>query len=330
MNALDPRSRTAIVRSTAFLRHDTGDHPERSARIIAVDCELERRRLLGNRPAVTCSPVADEEILRVHTSAMLAHLEAVAVSGGAWLDGDTVVRPDSMDVARMAAGGAVNAVNAVISDLIDHAFVIARPPGHHATAERAMGFCLLNSVAIAAAHAIASGLQRVAIIDWDVHHGNGTQDIFYGRDDLLYGSIHQSPLYPGTGAARETGAGEGVGKTINVPLPPGTDDERFLAAFRHDIVPAIDRFAPQLLLISAGYDAHRDDPIGGMALSDEGFQDLMREALALAERHCAGKLLAVMEGGYDARALGRCVADAISLLDGQDGAARPIVASSAA
>lgn len=310
------RSRTAIVRSSAFRRHDTGDHPERSARIIAVDNALEQRLLLGSRPSVACSPASDAAILRVHTTGMLAHLDAVAAAGGAWLDSDTVVRAESMDVARMAAGGAINAVDAIMTAQIDRAFVIARPPGHHATAERAMGFCLLNSVAIAAAHAIASGLERIAIIDWDVHHGNGTQDIFYGRADVLYCSVHQSPLYPGTGARDEIGTGAGVGHTFNFPLPPGTDDERFLETVRQGIVPAIEQFAPQMLLISAGYDAHREDPVGGMALTDQGFQRLTQEAISLADRHSNGRLLAVLEGGYEPHALARCVTDAIALLDG--------------
>lgn len=319
------RSRTAIIRSTAFLQHDTGDHPERSSRIIAIDCALEKGRLLGTRPTVACTPATDAAILRVHTPAMLAHLESVAAGGGGWLDSDTVVRPESVDVARMAAGGAINAVDAMMTGQIDRAFVIVRPPGHHATAERAMGFCLLNTVAIAAAHAIAAGLDRVAVIDWDVHHGNGTQDIFYERADVLYGSLHQSPLYPGTGAREETGSGAGTGHTVNVPLPPGTDDDRFLDAFRCDIVPAIDRYAPRLLMISAGYDAHGDDPVGGMALTDQGFRALMRDAIVLAERHCEGRLLAVLEGGYQSHALARCVTDAITLLDGAGGPDRPIV-----
>ncbi|MEJ7900592.1 MAG: histone deacetylase [Thermomicrobiales bacterium] len=310
------RSRTAIIRSSAFLKHDTGDHPERPARIIAVDCALEQRLLLRNRPTVACSPAPDAAILRVHTPAMLADLEAVASAGGAWLDSDTVVRADSVDVARMAAGGAINAVEAMLSGQIDRAFVISRPPGHHATAGQAMGFCLLNSAAIAAAHAIDAGLERIAIIDWDVHHGNGTQDIFYGRADILYCSLHQSPLYPGTGTRDETGVGAGVGHTLNRPLPPGTDDDRFIDTFRQDIVPAVDRYAPQMLIISAGYDAHHEDPVGGMALTDQAFQRLMQESISLADLHCGGKLLAVLEGGYESRALARCVADAIALLDG--------------
>jgi len=152
-----------------------------------------------------------------------------------------------------------------------------------------------------------------------VHHGNGTQNIFYERADVLYGSLHQSPLYPGTGAREETGAGAGAGHTVNVPLPPGTDDDRFLDAFRRDIVPAIDRYAPRLLIISAGYDAHGDDPVGGMALTDQGFRTLMRDAIVLAERHSEGRLLAVLEGGYQSHALARCVTDAIDSLDRADG-----------
>lgn len=311
------RSRTAIVRSTAFLGHDTGEHPERSARMIAIDCALEQGRLLANRPSVACSAASDAVIARVHDQAMLDRLEAIAASGGAWLDSDTVVRPDSVMVARMAAGGAVNAVDAILADQIDRAFVVSRPPGHHATATRAMGFCLLNSAAIAAAHAIASGLERVAILDWDVHHGNGSQDIFYGRRDVLYCSLHQSPFYPGTGDKGEIGYGNGAGFTVNAPLPPGTDDARFLTAYRHVILPAIDRFVPQLLVISAGYDAHRDDPVGGMNLTDDGFDVMMSEAIRLAERHCEGRILAVLEGGYLPQTLARCISSGIVLLDGE-------------
>ena len=284
--------------------------------MIAIDCALEQGRLLADRPAVATSPASDAVVTRVHDPAMLGHLEAIAQAGGGWLDSDTVVRPDSVAVARMAAGGAVNAVDAILANRIDRAFVIARPPGHHATASRAMGFCLLNTASIAAAHAIASGLERVAIIDWDVHHGNGSQDIFYGRRDVLYCSLHQSPLYPGTGGASEIGSGDGLGFTVNSPLPPGTDDTRFLTAFQRDIVPAVDRFAPQLVVLSAGYDAHRDDPVGGMTLSDDGFDRLMSVTIRLADRHCTGRIVAVLEGGYHPRTLARCVASGISLLDG--------------
>jgi acetoin utilization deacetylase AcuC-like enzyme len=309
------RSRTAIVRSTAFMGHDTGDHAERASRMIALDCELERRHLLSQRPSITCSPAGDGEILRVHDPRLLARLQALAASGGGWIDSDTVVRTDSLDVARMAAGAAINAVDALLAGRIDRAFVIARPPGHHATPNRAMGFCLLNTVAIAAAHALAKGLERVAILDFDVHHGNGTQDIFYGRSDVLYCSLHQSPLFPGTGDASESGVGSGAGFTVNVPLPPGTDDARFLDALRSTIVPAIDAHAPQLLLVSAGYDAHQDDPLANMLLTDAGFREIMGEAIALADRHTGGRLLAILEGGYDPQVLARCVGDSIEIMD---------------
>ena len=329
LHTLSLRSRTAILRSTLFLKHDTGDHPERSSRIIAIDCELERRHLLRDRPVFSSIPASDEAIHRVHAPELLQRLDAVATSGGGWIDADTVVRPESVDVARLAAGAAIVAVDAILDNEIDRAFVIARPPGHHATANRAMGFCLLNSIAIAAAHAIERGLQRVAILDWDVHHGNGTQDIFYGRSDVLFCSLHQSPLFPGTGSEAENGLGTGAGFTLNVPLPAGADDEQFLNALRERIIPAISEFAPQLLLISAGYDAHLQDPIGGMEISDAGFQAMMTEAVELANRHCQGRLLALLEGGYHAQALARCVADAIEILDRSEAIPRSVDAPDA-
>jgi acetoin utilization deacetylase AcuC-like enzyme len=309
------RSRTAILRSTAFLQHDTGDHPERASRMIAIDCELERRQLLGSRPTVACTPATDDIILQVHSSEMLARLESVAAAGGGWLDSDTVVRPESLDVARMASGAAVNAIDAMIGGQIDRAFVIARPPGHHATGATSMGFCLLNTAAIAATYAIACGTERVAILDWDVHHGNGTQDIFYGRRDVMYCSLHRSPFYPGTGASNEMGLGEGAGFTVNLPLPAGTGDVGFLDAFRSTASPAIEQFGPQLLIVSAGYDAHVDDPIGGMDVTEGGFRELMAAAVNLADRHSQGRLLVVLEGGYRESVLARCVADAIEILD---------------
>lgn len=308
------RARTAILRSEVFLGHNTGEHFERAARMVAIERELERRQLLDRRPTVKINPATDEMILRVHTEAHLAHLEAVAASGGAWLDADTVVRPDSLDVARLAAGAASSAIDAMLDEQIDRAFVIARPPGHHATPSRAMGFCLINTVAVAAEHAIASGLQRVAILDWDVHHGNGTQDAFYGRSDIFFCSIHQSHHYPGTGFRAETGIGEGAGCTLNIPLPAGTTDSTYLDVFRQQVRPAVNAFRPDLIIVSAGYDAHANDPLGDMQVTDEGFRALMTDAIELANAH-GGKLLAVLEGGYDTSTLARCVADGIELLD---------------
>jgi acetoin utilization deacetylase AcuC-like enzyme len=308
------RERTAILHDRVFLGHDTGDHVERAARMAAIDTILQRQKLLTNRPTVPFAPASDEAILRVHSPRLLTTLQTIADSGGAWIDADTVVQPDSLNQVRMAVGGALNAVDALLAGTIDRAFLLARPPGHHATPTRAMGFCLLNTAAIAAEHALAHGAERVAILDWDVHHGNGTQDAFYGRSDVFYCSLHQSPFYPGTGLASETGTGAGRGTTLNIPLPAGTDGETYLELVREVVVPALDQFAPDLLIISAGYDAHEDDPLGSLELTDEDFADLMREATSLADRH-GGRLLVVLEGGYDVQALARCVAGAIDVLD---------------
>ena len=308
------RHRTASVHDHAFLGHDTGDHVERAARIAAIDRALMRNELLGDRPTVEVSPATDEAILRVHTPELLADLTRIAAAGGGWLDMDTVVRSDSLDVARLAAGSAVNAVDALMKGRIDRAFVIGRPPGHHATPDRAMGFCLLNTAAIAAAHAVAAGMDRVAILDWDAHHGNGTQDIFHQRGDVFYASLHQAPLFPWTGLANDTGAGEGRGTTLNVPLPAWTDGAAYLEIVREVVLPALDQFAPDLVIVSAGYDAHEDDPLGSLQMTDDDFDTLMEEAVGLANRH-GGKLLVVLEGGYDVEALARCVASGIGVLD---------------
>jgi acetoin utilization deacetylase AcuC-like enzyme len=309
-----------------FLGHDTGDHVERAARMAAIDRALVRDELLTDRPTIPFTAASDEAILRVHAPRMLVRLETIAATGGAWIDSDTVVRSDSMEIARLAAGGAINAVDALLAGTIDRAMVIARPPGHHATPSQAMGFCLLNTVAIAAEHALALGLERVAILDWDVHHGNGTQDAFHGRSDVLFCSLHQSPFYPGSGSATDSGHGAGTGFTLNVPLPAGTSGEHYLATFRQQVLPAIDQFAPDLLIVSAGYDAHEDDPLGGLELTDDDFDTLMREAVGMAARH-GNRLLVVLEGGYDVDALARCVVGAIRVLDGAGSAPEAGMAS---
>jgi acetoin utilization deacetylase AcuC-like enzyme len=310
-----PPRRTAILRSKAFLGHDTGAHVERAARIVAIERELERRGLVGDRLEIPCTVASNEAVLRVHDPDHLAQLRKWTAGGGGWIDPDTVMREDSLEVALTAAGGAVNAVTAIVSGSIDRAFLVARPPGHHATADAAMGFCLLNTVAIATGEALALGLRRIAIIDWDVHHGNGTQDIFYGSRDVLYCSLHQSPFYPGTGSAGQTGTGDGKGFTVNCPLPAGTTDATFLQSFRDRVVPAVEAYNPELVIVSAGYDASEHDPLGGMLLTREGFRTLMAETTAIADRHAGGRVLAVLEGGYDPRALAECVADAIEVLD---------------
>jgi len=281
----------------------------------AVERELKDRNLLASRPIVEFAPAPDDAITRIHEPALLGGLESVAQSGGGWIDADTLVGPDSVDVARLSAGAAIAAVNAVIDGPSSRAFVISRPPGHHATPSRSMGFCLINTVAIAAAHALQHGLDRVAILDWDVHHGNGTQDAFYDRSDVFYCSLHRSPFYPGTGAASETGAGDGIGSTLNILLPAQTGDTAYLHHLRNVVMPAINAYEPELLLVSAGYDAHRGDPLGGMGVTEPGFQEFTRIAIEMAEDRCDGRLVLVLEGGYDPPALARCVADAVEILD---------------
>lgn len=308
---------TLLYRHSAFAGHDTDGHPENPGRILAIDVELEDRGLLVGRPMPAWERATADQIARAHAPNLLAALERVTAAGGGWLDSDTVLLPDSLDAARLAAGAGIAAVEAIRAGETTTAFVLGRPPGHHATATRSMGFCLLNTVAIAAAHARATGYERIAIIDWDVHHGNGTQDIFYERNDVLVCSVHRygRGFYPGSGRADECGRGRGEGYTLNVPLTPGDGDAEIVTALLGQIIPRVERFGPDLLLVSAGYDAHRTDPLGGLEVSDAGFRELATLVHDLAGRACAGRLIAFLEGGYDPVALGRCVADAVTIFD---------------
>ena len=314
----NPATPTLLYRDPAFTGHDTTPHPENPSRIHAIDRELQQRGLLEGRPVPTWAPATDEHILRAHDPAMLDELERITASGGGAIDPDTLVFDDSLHAARLAAGAGVHAVDSIHAGEATSAFVLGRPPGHHATRDRAMGFCLLNTIAIAALHARSVGFGRVAIIDWDVHHGNGTQDIFYGRSDVLFCSTHRYgwPFFPGSGAPDERGEGPGAGFTINVPLDVGYGDEEIEAALVDHIVPAVRHFEPDLLLLSAGYDAHVVDPLGGLRVTDAGFRQLSRITHDLAIEVTGGRLIAVLEGGYHPEATARCVADTLSILDG--------------
>jgi acetoin utilization deacetylase AcuC-like enzyme len=238
---------------------------------------------------------------------MIALSAALAREGGGWLDPDTHVSPRSVEAALAAAGAVTGATLAVLAGEAREAFCAVRPPGHHATRARAMGFCLVNSVAVAARAALAAGLARVAVVDFDVHHGNGTQDIFWSDPAVLYVSLHRWPFYPGTGAAEETGAGPGLGATVNVPLPASTPPARFHDALARAL-DAVERFRPEVVLASAGFDAYRDDPIGGLNLDVEDFARVGERLRALAAATCDGKLVSVLEGGYHLGRLGECVA----------------------
>jgi acetoin utilization deacetylase AcuC-like enzyme len=312
-----PPERTALFRSPTFGEHDTGGHPENAGRLVAIDKALAALDLLSGRPDIPFAAASDEELARVHDPRYIEGLRQFAAQGGGFLDADTVVGANSFDIAALAAGAGIAAVDAALDGRARRGFVLARPPGHHATPTRGMGFCLFNTVAIAAAHALARGLERVLIVDWDVHHGNGTQDVFYETDQVFFVSVHQSPFYPGTGSAAERGAGRGLGYTLNVPLPAGGEDRTYARVFDELILAARD-YRPQFVLISAGFDAHERDPLGGMRLTEEGFANLARRVVAIADEHAEGRVVAVLEGGYDPTALAASVVATLAVLDGDD------------
>jgi acetoin utilization deacetylase AcuC-like enzyme len=297
---------TALVTSSAYAKHDLADHPENAARLRAIEIELDnsglRQRLLPLAPR----PATRAQITAVHTEEYVEALERAMAQAPAYVDhAPTYIVPESFETALLAAGGAVRAVDAVLDNEAQAAFALIRPPGHHAVPDAAMGFCLFNNAAIAARHAQARGRERVLIVDFDVHHGNGTQDAFYADPSVLFISTHQygAGFYPGTGAADETGVGPGKGFNLNVPLPPGGGDKGFGRIATDIVAPAADRFAPQLLIISAGFDAHWRDPLARLQLSLAGYARWMRALCEIAARHCGGQIVLTLEGGYDLPAL---------------------------
>lgn len=300
-----------IYSHPACLAHDTGpDHPERPERLsVVTDALRTSLPKLGWHEAPRASR---GQLLRVHTPALLAQVLETRPRERMLLDPDTVLSPASAEAALRAAGAVVAAVNAVLGGQIARAFCAVRPPGHHATADIAMGFCLFNNIAVGALHALAShGLERVAIVDFDVHHGNGTQAIFEHDRRVLFASSHQLPLYPGTG----TRADAGNRNIVNAPLAPAAGSAEFRAAWSQRLLPAVDAFRPQLLMISAGFDAHRRDPLAQLQLDAADFAWITGELVALANRHCGGRIVSTLEGGYDLTALAEsCVAHVAALL----------------
>lgn len=307
---------TLLLYDDAMLAHDPGrGHPERPERLQAIVDRLRARPIAGTR-LVAPSPAPLDALLRVHTP---AHVERLVAARGKRVsfDPDTHASPASVDAALLAAGAAVQAVDAVLDRRASNAFALVRPPGHHAEPGRIMGFCLLGNVAIAAEHALARPeVERVLVVDWDVHHGNGTQAAFYGRRDVLFVSAHQYPFYPGTGALHEVGRDEGEGYTLNLPMPAGCTDGDYRRLLADVVVPAADRFRPDLVLVSAGFDAHREDPLGGMRLTEEGFADLCAVMKGIADAHAGGRLVLVLEGGYDLEGLAQSTHACIAVMAG--------------
>ncbi len=299
---------TLLYYDPHFLAHATGRHPERPQRLKQVAARLEQTGLMSECPRPAWQPATREQLERVHTPQHIDHVFQVAAQGGGMLDPDTVVSSASAEVAALVAGAACDAVARVLGGEDQTALCIVRPPGHHALPAHAMGFCLFNTVAVAARAATDEhGVDRVLVVDWDVHHGNGTQDMFYDSERIGFFSSHRWPFYPGTGSADETGTGAGLGTTRNLPFAFGTPRHEFLDRFKSELEQFAARQRPQLVLVSAGFDAHRTDPVGSLGLEVEDFAVLTQMVRDVAAVHAGGRVVSLLEGGYNPPVLAECV-----------------------
>jgi len=307
-----PPMKTGFITHPLYLRHDNGaGHPESADRLTAIEEALAKTGLRSQLERITPSlhPDVSGWITEVHRAAYYQSLKEISPERGAiYLDPDTRYSPGSLAAAEMAVSGLLTAIDRVMEGSLQNAFCAVRPPGHHAESNRAMGFCLFNNVAIGAKylqkrHALA----RIFILDWDVHHGNGTQHSFYNDPTVFYFSTHQFPFYPGTGSENERGIGEGEGFTLNCPLSAGSGDREMLTRFEKELFSAVTAFKPDFILLSAGFDAHRDDPLAGLEVTDAGFREMTRIVKSLAETECQGRVVSCLEGGYNLAALARSV-----------------------
>ncbi|MFQ5701066.1 MAG: histone deacetylase [Acidobacteriota bacterium] len=302
---------SGLVIHPDYLEHLTGpDHPERPVRVRAITDHLRETGLMQDMPLIAPRPAEREWIERIHAPEYVDRVKRYCESGRSMIDSmDTNLSRRSFDVALLACGGALAAADAIMAGESSRAFCAVRPPGHHALRDVAMGFCLFNNVAITARYLQnRHGLERILIVDWDVHHGNGTQDAFYDDPSVFFFSIHQYPFYPGTGGTAETGVGRGIGYTLNVPMEAGRGDDDYRRVFEEKLGPKVLEFDPDFILISAGFDAHRADPLGGMNLTEDGYARLSALVGSWAAQVCHGRILSTLEGGYDAGALARSVA----------------------
>lgn len=310
-------NRLGIVADERFLQHETGQHVESPERLRVIYRMLERERIFEKAGRIESRYASEEEVALNHSDAYIRMLKN---KGAGYLDADTVLSVKSFDTALLAVGGCLNMTDAIIAGNISSGFALIRPPGHHAEFDRGMGFCLFNNIAITARRLQQThGMKRIAIVDWDLHHGNGTQRSFYAEKEILYLSIHQSPCYPGTGMFTETGEREGEGFTINLPVPAGIGDDGYIKTFQFFFRPIISNFEPQMILVSAGFDAHEFDPLGGMEVSAEGFATIGKILMDLAYEYCDGKIAFFLEGGYSLEGLTESVKEVIHLiLEGKD------------
>ena len=302
--------RVGFVFHPTYESHEMGPgHPESPGRLRAIRSRLETTGTFGRLVSITPQPASREWVEKVHSPSYLQKLEARSPSSGyTSLDADTTLCPSTVTAAYLAAGGAMSAADAVMTQRVDQAFCAVRPPGHHAESDQAMGFCFLNNVAIVTKYLQEKyGLERVLIVDWDVHHGNGTQHTFYDDPSVLFFSTHQFPHYPGTGRSTETGRGEGNGLTINIPMSGGQGDAEYCEVFHKVLAPATNEFRPDCIVISAGFDAHRDDPLASMNVTEEGYASLTKIVLDLAKQHASGRVISCLEGGYHLEGLSRAV-----------------------
>ena len=301
-----------MVYGPVYLEHETGEHPENAKRLEAITGRLKHSGIWDKLEPVEPRQATVDELAAVHSPRLIEEVEAMSLRGGGMMDPDTVVSARSYEAARYAAGGMIEAVDAVLSGSLKNAFALVRPPGHHATRERSMGFCLFNNIAVASAYALGAGAERLLIFDWDVHHGNGTQDIFQSDPRVGYVSLHQYPHYPGSGRAEDTGAGN----VMNIPLPGGCGDAEYLRAIDGLVLPFARRFGPDIILASAGFDGHWTDPLASMRLSISGYAATAQKAVHMAAELCGGRLALALEGGYNLSALAGSAAAVFNVMLG--------------